>query len=67
MYLDGIILKHVYKGHSMEQENVPFIGSCPLYAGWNYRHYSLMGGNEIFLYRMTCCIKVSFKAGLSVT
>ena len=27
------IVKPVYKGHSMEPENVAFISSCPLYAG----------------------------------
>ena len=35
--------KPVYKGHSREPGNVPFIGSCPLYTGQDYMHYSLMG------------------------
>jgi len=26
-------VKPVYKGHSMEPENVPFMISCPLYTG----------------------------------
>ena len=26
-------VKPVYKGHSREPENVPFISSCPLYTG----------------------------------
>jgi hypothetical protein len=26
-------VKPVYKGHSMEPENVPFMSSCPLYTG----------------------------------
>jgi len=26
-------VKPVYKGHSSEPENVPFMSSCPLYAG----------------------------------
>ena len=27
------IVKTVYKGHSRESENMPFITSCPLYTG----------------------------------
>jgi len=27
------LVKPVYKGHSMEPENVAFMSSCPLYAG----------------------------------
>jgi len=27
------IVKPIYKGHSMEPENVAFISSCPLYTG----------------------------------
>jgi len=27
------VYKPVYKGHSMEPENVPFMSSCPLYTG----------------------------------
>ena len=26
-------VKPVYKGHSREPENVPFMNSCPLYEG----------------------------------
>jgi hypothetical protein len=26
------IVKPVYKGHSMEPANVPFMSSCPLYS-----------------------------------
>ena len=26
-------VKPVHKGHSKEPENVPFMGSCPLYTG----------------------------------
>ena len=38
-------MKHVYKGHSREPENVHFMRSCPLpvYADSNYMQYSLMG------------------------
>jgi hypothetical protein len=32
----------VYKGHSREPENVPFMSSCPLYTGLNYIHYPSM-------------------------
>ena len=43
-------VKPVYKGHSREPDNVAFMSSCPLYRGYNYMHYSLMGENEIVLY-----------------
>jgi hypothetical protein len=37
-------VKPVYKGHSREPENVPFMSSCPLYRlKWLYMHYSLIG------------------------
>jgi hypothetical protein len=34
LYLDWNTVKPVYKGHSMEPENVPFMSSCPFYTGW---------------------------------
>ena len=34
-------VKPVYKGHSREPENVPFMSSCPLYI-----YYSLMGKSD---------------------
>jgi hypothetical protein len=37
----------VYKGHSREPENVAFISRCPLYTGYNYRHYSSMGNMRL--------------------
>ena len=37
------IVKPIYKGHSMEPENVAFISSCPLNTCLNYMHYSLKG------------------------
>jgi hypothetical protein len=36
-------VKPVNEGHSKEPENVAFMSSCPLYTGYNYMHYSLMG------------------------
>ena len=36
-------VKPVYRGHSREPENVDFISSCPLYIGYNYMQYSLIG------------------------
>ena len=30
---EGNTVNPVYKGHSREPENVPFISSCPLYTG----------------------------------
>jgi hypothetical protein len=44
-----VTVKHVYKGHSMESENVPFMSSCPLYTGSNCMHYSLHGENKTSL------------------
>jgi hypothetical protein len=44
-------IRHVYKGHSREPENMGFMSSCPLYTGSNCMHYSLMGKNETVLYR----------------
>ena len=41
----------VYKGHSREPENVAFMSSCPLYTGYNYMHYSLMGKMRLSFYR----------------
>ena len=37
------IVKPVYKGHSLEPANMPFLSSCLLYTGHNYMHYSLIG------------------------
>ena len=36
-----LIVKLIYKEHSMEPENVFLMSSCPLYTGHNYMHYSL--------------------------
>jgi hypothetical protein len=42
-------VKQVYKGHSREPENVPFMSRCPLYTDQNYMHlYSLMGKMRLF-------------------
>jgi hypothetical protein len=42
-------VKQVYKGHSREPENVPFMSRCPLYTGQNYMHlYSLMRKMRLF-------------------
>ena len=32
-------VKPIYKGHSREPENVPFMKSFPLYTGENCMHY----------------------------
>jgi hypothetical protein len=51
------IVKPVYKGHSLEPENMPFLSSCLLYTGHNYMHCPLIGKmrqsfiDSDFLYR----------------
>jgi hypothetical protein len=34
---------YIDKGHLVAHENVALMSSCPLYTGWYYMHYLLMG------------------------
>jgi hypothetical protein len=53
-----ITVKPVYKGHSREPENVPFMSSCPLYM-----HYSLMGKYGCPLLKVICYRDMHWKEG----
>jgi hypothetical protein len=41
--------KPVYKGHSREPEMLSSINSCPLYTGFIYMHYLLIGKMRLSL------------------
>jgi hypothetical protein len=52
-------VKPVYQGHTREPENVAFMSSYPLYTGYNYMHYSLMGKMRM-PFIVICYIEVPF-------